>query len=48
MAAFDISKPLEERADPALITDYMLRRFAIAGTPEECADRASSRWRRPV
>lgn len=36
MAGFDISKPLEERADPALITDYMLRRFAIAGTPEEC------------
>ena len=36
MAGFDISKPLEERADPALITDYMLRRFAIAGTPEDC------------
>ena len=27
MAAFDISKPLEERADPALITDYLLQRF---------------------
>ena len=39
MAAFDISKPLEERADPALITDYLLRRFAIAGTPNECAAR---------
>ncbi len=39
MAGFDISKPLEERADPALITDYMLRRFAIAGTPEECLAR---------
>ena len=39
MAAFDISKPLEERADPALITDYLLQRFAIAGTPRECAAR---------
>ena len=39
MAAFDISKPLEERADPALITDYLLQRFAIAGTPEECLTR---------
>ena len=39
MAGFDISKPLEERADPALITDYLLRRFAIAGTPGECAAR---------
>ncbi len=39
MAAFDISKPLEERADPALITDYLLQRFAIAGTPNECAAR---------
>ena len=51
MAGFDISKPLEERADPALskpleeradpalITDYLLRRFAIAGTPRECAAR---------
>ena len=39
MAAFDISKPLEERADPALITDYLLQRFAIAGTQRECAAR---------
>ena len=39
MAGFDISKPLEERADPALITDYLLRRFAIAGTPDECVAR---------
>ncbi len=39
MSAFDISRPLEERADPALITDYLLRRFAIAGTPRECAAR---------
>lgn len=39
MAAFDISKPMEERSDPALITDYLLQRFAIAGTPQECAQR---------
>lgn len=37
MEAFDISKPLEERVDPDLITDYLARRFSIAGTPEECA-----------
>ncbi len=37
MESFDISKPLEERVDPDLITDYLARRFSIAGTPEECA-----------
>ena len=36
MAAFDESKPMEERSDPALVTDYLVRRFAIAGTPAEC------------
>jgi 5,10-methylenetetrahydromethanopterin reductase len=36
MAAFDISKPIEERIDPDLVTDYLLERFTIAGTPEEC------------
>ncbi len=36
MAAFDQSRPMEERSDPALITDYLVRRFAIAGTPKEC------------
>ena len=35
MAAFDQSKPMEERSDPALITDYLVRRFAIAGTAKE-------------
>ena len=39
MEAFDISKPLEEKVDASLVTDYMVRRFSIAGTPEECADR---------
>jgi 5,10-methylenetetrahydromethanopterin reductase len=40
MEAFDISKPIEERVDPDLVTDYLLHRFTIAGTPEECAARA--------
>jgi 5,10-methylenetetrahydromethanopterin reductase len=36
MDAFDISKPIEERVDPDLVTDYLLERFTIAGTPQEC------------
>jgi 5,10-methylenetetrahydromethanopterin reductase len=36
MDGFDISKPIEERVDADLVTDYLLERFAIAGTPEEC------------
>ena len=36
---FDISKPIEERVDPNLVTDYLLQRFTIAGTPQECAAR---------
>jgi alkanesulfonate monooxygenase SsuD/methylene tetrahydromethanopterin reductase-like flavin-dependent oxidoreductase (luciferase family) len=39
MAGFDISKPLEERIDPDLVTDYLIRRFTIAGTPGECLAR---------
>ena len=39
MDAFDQSKPMEERSDPALITDYLVRRFAIAGTAKECIAR---------
>jgi alkanesulfonate monooxygenase SsuD/methylene tetrahydromethanopterin reductase-like flavin-dependent oxidoreductase (luciferase family) len=39
MAAFDQSKPMEERSDPALVTDYLVRRFAIAGTAKECIAR---------
>ena len=36
MANFDISKPIEERVDPDFVTDYLLERFTIAGTPGEC------------
>lgn len=39
MEAFDITKPLEERLDPSFVTDYLARRFSIAGTTEECAAR---------
>lgn len=39
MSAFDESKPMEERSDPALVTDYLVHRFAIAGTPSECIAR---------
>ena len=39
MDHFDISKPIEERVDPAFITDYLLERFTIAGTPQECVDK---------
>jgi alkanesulfonate monooxygenase SsuD/methylene tetrahydromethanopterin reductase-like flavin-dependent oxidoreductase (luciferase family) len=36
MDNFDISKPIEERVDPSFVTDYLLERFTIAGTPEQC------------
>jgi 5,10-methylenetetrahydromethanopterin reductase len=36
MDAFDISKPIEERVDPDYVTNYLLERFTIAGTPKEC------------
>ena len=39
MEAFDISKPLEDKLDASLVTDYLVRRFSIAGTPAECASR---------
>jgi 5,10-methylenetetrahydromethanopterin reductase len=39
MAAFDISKPIEERVDPEAVTGYLVRRFSIAGTPDECIAR---------
>ena len=39
MEGFDISKPIEERVDPNLVTDYLLQRFTIAGTPQQCAAR---------
>lgn len=39
MGAFDITRPLEDRVDPSLVTDYLLQRFSIAGTPQECVSR---------
>jgi 5,10-methylenetetrahydromethanopterin reductase len=39
MQAFDIIKPIEERVAPELVTDYLVHRFALAGTPEECIRR---------
>ncbi|MBM4296965.1 MAG: LLM class flavin-dependent oxidoreductase [Deltaproteobacteria bacterium] len=36
MDNFDIAKPIEERIDPDFVTDYLLERFTIAGTPAEC------------
>ena len=39
MEAFDEMKPMEERVDPSLVTDYLVQRFSIAGTPEECIAR---------
>jgi 5,10-methylenetetrahydromethanopterin reductase len=36
MENFDISKPIEERVDPDFVTNYLLERFTIAGTPAEC------------
>ena len=42
MEHFDISKPIEERVDPELLTEYLIQRFTIAGTPQECAARVKS------
>jgi 5,10-methylenetetrahydromethanopterin reductase len=39
MDNFDISKPIEERVDPKFVTNYLLERFTIAGTPAECIDK---------
>lgn len=39
MDNFDISKPIEERIDPSFVTDYLLDRFTIAGTPRECIEK---------
>jgi 5,10-methylenetetrahydromethanopterin reductase len=41
MDNFDISRPIEERIDPKYITDYLLDRFTIAGTPQECIDKVN-------
>ncbi len=39
MEAFDISKPLEERVPVELVSDYLVHRFTISGTPQECVER---------
>lgn len=41
MGAFEDAKtkPIEERVDPNLVTDYLVRRFSIAGTAKECIER---------
>jgi 5,10-methylenetetrahydromethanopterin reductase len=39
MAGFDVMKPMEDRVDPDLVNDYLVRRFSIAGTPKECIER---------
>jgi len=39
MAGFDVMKPMEERVDPDLVNDYLVRRFSIAGNPKECIER---------
>lgn len=39
MAGFDVMKPMEDRVDPDLVNDYLVRRFSIAGTPSECIER---------
>ena len=42
MDNFDISKPIEDRINPELVTDYLLERFTIAGTPAECIARSNA------
>jgi len=42
MDGFDITKPIEERVPPELVTGYLLQRFSIAGTPAECIERVRS------
>ena len=39
MAGFDVMKPMEDRVDPDLVNDYLVHRFSIAGTPQECIER---------
>jgi 5,10-methylenetetrahydromethanopterin reductase len=38
MGAFNTMKPMEDRVDPELVTEYLVQRFAIAGTPAECIE----------
>jgi len=39
VAGFDVMKPMEDRVDPDLVNDYLVRRFSIAGNPKECIER---------
>jgi alkanesulfonate monooxygenase SsuD/methylene tetrahydromethanopterin reductase-like flavin-dependent oxidoreductase (luciferase family) len=39
MKDFDVTKPVDQRSEPHLVTEYLIRRFSIAGTPEECVGR---------
>src|SRR5262245_33442030 len=39
MAGFDVMKPMEERVNPDLVNDYLVQRFSIAGSPQECVER---------
>ena len=41
MAGFDVMKPMEDRVDPDLVNDYLVRRFSIAGNPQECIERVA-------
>ena len=41
MAGFDVMKPMEDRVDPILVNDYLVRRFSVAGTPTECIERVA-------
>ena len=34
MDGFDVMKPMEDRVDPDLVNDYLVRRFSIAGNSE--------------
>ena len=42
MDNFDDTKPLEEKIDPKFVTDYLINRFSIAGTPEDCIERVKT------
>ncbi len=42
MDAFDITRPIEERVQPEVVTEYLVNRFAIAGPPEECIARVQA------
>ena len=39
VAGFDVMKPMEDRVDPDLVNNYLVRRFSIAGNPRECIER---------